>query len=319
MQRDEFWERLQRREPWDMVVIGGGATGLGASVDAAARRYRTLLLEAHDYAKGTSSRSTKLVHGGVRYLAEGDIRLVREALHERGLLLRNAPHLVHDLKFVVPAYSWWSNPFYGAGLKLYDLLAGRRGFGASRAVGKSAALRLIPTLEPRGLHGAIVYHDGQFDDARLAITLLRTLLDLGGTALNYAPVVGLMKSGDRTVGVIVRDAESGAEAEVPARVVVNATGVFVDQVRRLDEPGAAPLVRPSQGAHLVLDREFLPGDAALMVPKTDDGRVLFAIPWHGRTLVGTTDTPIEEASLEPRPLAAEVAFLPRARRSLPDP
>jgi glycerol-3-phosphate dehydrogenase len=311
MERALVLEQIGRPEPWDLVVIGGGATGLGAAVDAAARGYRTLLLEAHDYAKGTSSRSTKLIHGGVRYLAEGDIALVREALRERGLLRRNAPHLVNDRAFVVPAYSIWSRPYYGLGLKVYDLLAGRSDLGGSRMLSRAEALARVPTLEPEGLRGGILYHDGQFDDARLAITLLRTLFDLGGLALNYAPVTALLKQGGKIAGVVARDAETGAEHAVAARAVINATGVFVDSIRRLDDPATGVLVTPSQGAHLVLDRAFLPGDAALMIPRTDDGRVLFAIPWHDRTLLGTTDTAVDRAELEPRPLAQEVEFLLR--------
>jgi glycerol-3-phosphate dehydrogenase len=311
MPRAELLERIRDREPWDIVVIGGGATGLGAAVDAAARRYRTLLLEAFDYAKGTSSRSTKLVHGGVRYLAAGDIVLVREALHERGLLRHNAPQLVHERAFVVPSYSWWSGPYYGLGLKLYDLLAGRLNLGGSRLISRAQALDRIPTLEPEGLRGGVLYHDGQFDDARLAITLMRTLIDLGGTALNYAPVIRLLKHDGRISGVVARDLETGQEHEITARAVVNATGVFVDALRQLDDPAVPALVEPSQGAHLVLDRAFLPGDSALMVPKTDDGRVLFAIPWHNRTLIGTTDTLVDQAALEPRALPREVEFLLR--------
>jgi glycerol-3-phosphate dehydrogenase len=311
MERAAIVERIRSRDPWDMVIIGGGATGLGAAVDAAARRYRVLLLEAHDYAKGTSSRSTKLVHGGVRYLAEGDISLVREALHERGLLCKNAPHLVHERAFVVPSYSFWGRPYYGLGLKVYDVLAGGQTLGGSRTLSRAEAIARVPTLEPQGLRGGVLYHDGQFDDARLAITLLRTLLDLGGTALNYAPVTALIKRGGRLSSVVARDSETGEELTIDAGAVINATGVFVDSIRRLDDPEASLLVTPSQGTHLVLDRAFLPGDAALMVPKTDDGRVLFAIPWHDRTLIGTTDTKVDRTAVEPRPLADEVEFLLR--------
>jgi glycerol-3-phosphate dehydrogenase len=296
-------------ETWDLLVIGGGASGLGTALEAATRGHRTLLLEAHDYAKGTSSRSTKLVHGGVRYLAQGNVSLVREALRERGLLRRNAPHLVRDLGFVVPAYTWWSAPFYGLGLGLYDLLAGRLGLGRSRFLDKSAALRHTPTLQPKGLRGGILYFDGQFDDARLAVTLLRTLEDHGGTALNYAPVVGLLKEGGRVVGARFRDAETGQDHEVRARAVVNATGVWVDEVRRLDDPQVRPMLSPSQGSHVVVDRRFLPGDSAVMIPRTDDGRVLFAVPWQGRVVIGTTDTPVPQASFEPRPLEEEIEFI----------
>lgn len=308
--RDGMLQRVaEASAPWDIVIVGGGATGLGAAVDAAARGYSTLLLERDDFACGTSSRSTKLVHGGIRYLRTGDIGLVREALRERGLLMQNAPHLVTNLSFVVPAYVWWESPFYGAGLKLYDLLAGEMGLGPSRILSVEETIRAIPTLEREGLRGGVVYHDGQFDDSRLAITLLLTLGDRGGAAINRMPVEGLLRRGGRVAGVMARDAESGRAYEIPARVVINATGVFCDAVRRLDEPGTAPLVAPSQGAHIVLDRSFQPGASAILVPQTDDGRVLFAVPWHERVVVGTTDTPVEVATPDPRPLEEEIDFL----------
>lgn len=304
--RADLLDRLRGGEPWDVAIIGGGATGLGAAVDAAARGHRTVLLEAHDFAKATSSRSTKLVHGGVRYLARGEIGLVREALHERGLLLKNAPHLAHERDFLVPAYRWWSKPYYGIGLKAYDWLAGRLGLGRSRIVGRDEALRLTPTLEPASLRGGVVYRDGQFDDARLALALARTALDRGATVLNYVPVEGFLREGGRIAGVEARDAESGETFAVRSRVVINATGVFADALRRLDEPGSRPILRPSQGAHVVLDRSFLPGETAVLVPETDDGRVMFAIPWQGRVLVGTTDSPVQATPLDPRPLDAEI-------------
>jgi len=307
--RTENLERLHDRSPWDVVVIGGGATGLGSAVDAAARGYRTLLLEALDFAHGTSSRSTKLIHGGVRYLAQGNVPLVREALRERGLLLRNAPHLVHRRDFVVPAYRWLDLPYYGIGLKAYDWLAGSLSLGKSRWVRPAAVVERIPTIRSHGLHGGIVYTDGQFDDARLAITLARTFADLGGTALNYVAVTDFTKRNGRIVGLVAHDAETGEEIRIETRAVINAAGVYVDSLRRLDDPAASALVTPSQGAHLVLDRSFLPGQSALLVPRTDDGRVLFAIPWHGIVLVGTTDTPVTDVAIEPRPLHEEVAYL----------
>jgi glycerol-3-phosphate dehydrogenase len=309
MARQDRWKQLSDTGHWDVIVIGGGATGLGTATDAATRGYRTLLVEAHDFAKGTSSRSTKLVHGGVRYLAQGNVALVYEALRERGRLRRNAPHLVHSLAFVVPGYTWWSNPWYGAGLMLYSLMAGSLGLGWSRLIGRDEALRLAPTLEPQGLRGGVVYYDGQFDDARLAIALVRTLEDWGGTALNYAPVTGLLKEGSRVVGVTIRDEESGTTYDVRGRAVVNATGVYVDAIRKMDDAAAPAIVSPSQGIHVVLDRSFLPGDHAIMIPKTDDGRVLFAVPWHDRVVVGTTDTEVQDAPMEPRPLAEELDFL----------
>jgi glycerol-3-phosphate dehydrogenase len=300
---------MSRHEPWDVVVIGGGATGAGVALDAVTRGYSVLLLERHDFGKGTSSRSTKLVHGGVRYLAQGNIHLVWEALHERGLLLKNAPHVVHDLPFVVPAYHWSDKPIYGLGLTIYDLLAGRLRIGRTQLLSRQEALRRLPTLQPHGLRGGIVYHDGQFDDTRLLIDLLRTSAQDGAVVLNYAPVVELLSEGGRITGVVARDEESGREIRATARVVINATGAFCDGVRHLADPKAPPLVSPSQGTHVVLARSWLPGNDALLVPKTPDGRVLFAIPWHGHTLVGTTDVPIPAVSAEPRPTDAEIDFI----------
>ncbi len=294
---------------WDVLVVGGGATGLGCAVDAAARGLKVLLLEGHDFAKGTSSRSTKLVHGGVRYLKQGNVSLVLEALHERGRLCRNANHLVHHLAFIVPNYHWWEGPFYGIGMKVYDQLAGRLGLEPSRMLGREETLRRLPNLEPEGLKGGVVYYDGQFDDARLAVNLMQTIFDLGGLAANYCPVTGLVKKDGFVTGARARCAETGAEFEVEARAVINATGVFCDAVRRMDEAGAAKMVAPSQGVHLVVPREFLPGDSAVMIPHTDDGRVLFAVPWHDRVILGTTDTPVAEAVLEPRALEEEVGFI----------
>jgi len=298
-----------RSEPWDLVIVGGGATGLGCAVDAASRGYRTLLLEQEDFAKGTSSRSTKLVHGGVRYLKQGNVSLVLEALKERGLLLKNAPHLVHDLPFVVPNYTWWEGPYYGIGLKMYDLLAGRSGFGRSKHLSREETIEHIPTIEPDGLDGGVIYYDGQFDDARLAVNLAQTAAEQGGVLLNYVRVTGLLKDGDEIAGVRAVDQETGRAYDVAARAVINATGAFTDGIRRMDDPTAKPMIVPSQGVHVVLDRSFLPGDSAIMVPKTDDGRILFAIPWYDRVLVGTTDTPVHEVSLEPRPLEEEIRFL----------
>jgi glycerol-3-phosphate dehydrogenase len=310
MNRSAMLERLAtEREPWDVVVVGGGATGLGVAVDAASRGYRTALLEQNDFAKGTSSRSTKLIHGGVRYLRQGNVSLVLEALRERGVLRRNAPQLVHDIPFVVPSYDWWESPFYGIGLRLYDLLAGKEGFGASRLLSKAETLEHLPTLETEGLRGGVLYYDGQFDDARLAVTLARTAVDHGAAVVNYLAVVGLLKDDGIVGGVEACDRESGRELAIRGKVVVNATGAWSDSLRRIDDASAEAIMRPSQGVHIVLDRRFHPGDAAIMVPHTDDGRVLFAIPWHGRVVVGTTDTPIDEAPLEPRPLPEELEFL----------
>ncbi|PAW86375.1 MAG: FAD-dependent oxidoreductase [Pedosphaera sp. Tous-C6FEB] len=300
---------LEQPTLWDVLVIGGGATGLGVAVDAAARGLKTALVEQSDFAKGTSSRSTKLIHGGFRYLKQGNIALVRESLHERGLLLRNAPHLVRPLSFVVPCYKWWEAPYYGIGLKLYDWFAGELGLGPSRHLSRGETQERLPNLKPAGLRGGIRYHDGQFDDARLAIALAQTAATLGASVVNYVRVVSLLKQNRRVVGARVCDTESGKDFPIHARVVVNATGVFSDSVRRMDAPDAPPVIAASQGAHLVLSREFLGGDTAIMVPRTDDGRVLFVIPWHDRVLVGTTDTAVSETPLEPRPLAGEIQFL----------
>lgn len=311
MDRAATLERLKRTSHgWDLIVVGGGATGVGIALDAAARGHDVALLEGGDFGKGTSSRSTKLIHGGVRYLQQGNVPLVLEALRERGILRANAPHLVHDLPFVVPNYRWWEAPFYGVGMRVYDAMAGKYGFGSSRNLTREETLERIPNLEDDDLRGGVVYHDGQFDDARLLIALARTAHAQGAALLNYAPVTGLLKDAEGFVGgVVFRDEESGEALEARAKVVVNATGVFTDAVRRMDDASAKPIVRASQGVHIVLPRRFLAGDAAIMVPHTDDGRVLFAIPWLDRVLVGTTDTPLDDVSLEPRALPEEVDFL----------
>lgn len=312
MKRSQTIKQLesQPNQEWDVVVIGGGATGLGAGVDAAARGYKTLLVEQHDFAKGTSSRSTKLVHGGVRYLAQGDVNLVLEALHERGLMMENAPHLVKNQQFLIPNYDWWDGPFYTVGLKVYDMMAGKLGLGPSVHIDKETTMENIPNLQEEGLRGGVIYHDGQFDDSRLAINLAQTITDNRGFVINYMKVTGLLKSDDGMVeGVVIVDQETGKAYPVKAKAVVNATGVFVDQVNLLDDPKSKPLVVPSQGVHLVLDKSFLQSEYAIMIPKTSDGRVLFAVPWHGKVVVGTTDTPMENASLEPRALAEEIEFI----------
>jgi glycerol-3-phosphate dehydrogenase len=308
--RAELLQRLDDdSSPWDIIVIGGGATGLGAAVDAVSRGYRTLLLEQGDFASRTSSRSTKLIHGGVRYLQQGNLALVREALRERHTLLQNAPHLVYDTPFVIPLYRWWERPFYGIGMALYDLLSGAHGLKHSRHLSREETIDLIPTVRRQNLRGGIVYHDGQFDDARLAICLARTVTDLGGTPLNYMRVSGIAVKSGQINTVTAIESESGREYELSGRAVINATGVLCDQVRRMDEPECSPLITVSQGAHLVLDRSFLPGNCAVMVPHTDDGRVFFAIPWQGHVIVGTTDTPIDTVTPEPVPLPDEIDFL----------
>ena len=309
--RPEMLERVRNTpEVFDIVVVGGGATGVGVAIDAASRGFSVALVEQSDFGKGTSSRSTKLIHGGVRYLQQGNIPLVVEALKERGILRGNAPHLVHDLPFVVPNYAWWEAPFYGIGMKVYDALAGKYGFGPSRVLSTEATIERLPTIEVEGLRGGVIYHDGQFDDARLLIHMAMTAVGQGAVLLNYARVVGLRKNGEGYVdGVSLRDEETGQLFDLGGRVVVNATGVFTDQVRRMDEPDATPMIQPSQGVHVVLDKSFLPGDSAIMVPHTDDGRILFAIPWQDRVVVGTTDTPVDDPSLEPVPFDEEVSFI----------
>lgn len=300
----------QNSQPWDVVVIGGGATGLGAALEAVTRGYRTLLLEQADFAKSTSSKSTKLVHGGVRYLAEGDVALVREASIERGRLLKNAPHLVRNLSFVIPVFSWWESLKYTIGLKLYDRMAGRLSLGRSQHISKTEALQRLSTLEPQRLKGGVLYHDGQFDDSRLAINLAQTICEKGGTVLNYVRVTGICKdTRGRINGVKAQDTVGGMPLRVDARAVINATGVFTDDILQLDNPGARKSVVASQGVHLVLDASFLPGHNALMIPKTSDGRVLFIVPWHDKVVAGTTDTLVNYITLEPHALEQEISFI----------
>lgn len=311
MTRDEMIRRIrQRSDAWDIAIIGGGATGVGVALDAASRGYDVVLVERADFGKGTSSRSTKLVHGGVRYLEQGNISLVMGALKERGILRKNAPHLVHDLAFVVPTYDWWEGPFYGIGLRVYDVLAGKYGFGRSENLSREETLQRIPTLKTEGLRGGVGYFDGQFDDARLLINLVQTAAEQGATLANYVEATALLRNGDDIVnGIAARDFETGETLRIDAKVVINATGPFSDTIRRMADPAAEAMIAPSQGVHLVLDRSFLPGDTAIMVPHTSDGRVMFAIPWHGHTLVGTTDTALPEAPIDPRPMEQEIDFI----------
>ncbi|MDP4222390.1 MAG: glycerol-3-phosphate dehydrogenase/oxidase [Bacteroidota bacterium] len=312
MDRNSMIRNLQNNlsRQWDVIVIGGGATGLGVAFDATTRGYKTLLLEQSDFTKGTSSRSTKLVHGGVRYLAQGDILLVTEALHERGLMLKNAPHLTANQEFVIPVYTLWDVILYTAGLKFYDLLAGRLSMGKSYFINRKKAIERLPLIKTDGLRGGIVYHDGQFDDSRMGITLARACVANGGTVLNYFRVTGLIKDGsNRITGVQAKDTESGEEYNISAKLVINASGVFADEIHRMDNPSSRPTIRPSQGVHIVIDSSFLGSRSAIMIPKTDDGRVLFAIPWYGKVVVGTTDTPLDKISLEPTALESEVNFI----------
>jgi len=312
-QRNDLLARLNRQQTHDLAIIGGGATGLGVALDAALRGLSVVLLESHDFAKGTSSRATKLVHGGVRYLAQGNIALVSEALHERTNLLHNAPHLAQPLPFVMPSYQWWETPFYGVGLKAYDLLAGKAGLGATEFLNVAQTRRLLPTVNPQHLCGGVKYWDGQFDDARLALVLARTAASHGALLVNYCEAQGLLHEAGRVAGVRCRDTETGQAMDVRARCVVNATGVWVDALRQQDSEACGrvsqPIVAPSQGVHLVVDREFFPGDHALLVPKTADGRVLFAVPWLGKVILGTTDTPRHDLAREPEPFTEEIAFI----------
>lgn len=310
MNRNSHLKKVKnKKKPWDIIIIGGGASGLGAAVDAASRGYRTLLLEKNDFAKGTSSRSTKLVHGGVRYLQNGDISLVIEALKERGIMRKNAPHLVQDLSFVIPSYDWWNSPFYGIGLKIYDMMAGNLGLGPSTLLDREETINLIPNVKKKGLRGGVIYHDGQFDDARMAISLAQTAENHGASLINYCGVTSLIKDGDMITGVTAQDEFSGEEFNILAKVVINATGVFSDQIIQMDQPGSRKLIVPSQGVHIVLDKSFLNGPHAIMVPHTTDGRVLFAVPWNDYVVVGTTDTQIEQTLEEPIALEEEIAFI----------
>ncbi|TLP70526.1 glycerol-3-phosphate dehydrogenase/oxidase [Maribacter sp. ACAM166] len=301
---------LENETDWDLIIIGGGATGLGIAMDGVTRGYKTLLVEQSDFAKGTSSRSTKLVHGGVRYLAQGNIDLVREALYERGLLLKNAPHLTKNQSFIIPSYSWWNAIFYTTGLKVYDFLSGKLSLGNSSFLTKSKTLQRIETIRRDKLKGGVVYQDGQFDDARLAVNIAQTCLEKGATLLNYFKVTDLLKKDNGSIrGVAVTDRETDRTYTLNGKVIINATGVFADDILKLDNPKGKNMIRPSQGIHLVLDSTFLPGKDAIMIPKTDDGRVLFLVPWHGKVVVGTTDTLIDEHSIEPRALEKEIDFI----------
>jgi len=308
--RESLINQLKTDQNWDVIIIGGGATGLGIALDSTTRGYKTLLLEQVDFAKGTSSRSTKLVHGGVRYLAQGNIDLVREALYERGLMLKNASHLVSNQSFIIPNYKWWDTVFYTVGLKVYDFLSGKLSFGKSVRIKKSETISRLSTLETEKLKGGVVYHDGQFDDSRLAVNIAQSCIENGATVLNHFRVEELLKNENGLVnGVVANDMESDIAYSVNAKVVINATGVFTDEILKMDDATAKNRIRPSQGIHLVFDKSFLPGNDAIMIPKTDDGRVLFLVPWHDKVVVGTTDTLLDSHSLEPKPLETEVDFI----------
>ncbi len=309
MNRAAEIEKLTRQQKYDIIIIGGGATGLGCAVDAASRGYKTLLLEKYDFAKGTSSRATKLVHGGVRYLVQGNIRLVREALFERGRLLQNAPHVCHVLPFVVPTYRWWHKYYYGSGLWVYEFLSGKLSLGKTSLLSPQKTLEQLPGLSRIKLCGGILYYDGQFDDSRLAINLAQTATEQGATVINYCGVNGFLKTGGKITGVKAIDEIGNQSFEIQASAIINATGVFADEVLQMAEGHEEKTISPSQGIHLVVEKHFFEGDAGMMIPKTDDGRVLFAIPWHDKLLLGTTDTPVQEITTEPRPLKEEVDFV----------
>ncbi len=295
---------------WDIVIVGGGATGLGAAVDAASRGFKVVLLEQSDFTKATSSRSTKLVHGGVRYLAQGDVSLVIEALRERGLMKKNAPHLVKDQRFIIGNYKWWEKPFYTIGLIVYDILAGKKGLGSSLPMSKKSVLNEIPQMNQNGLRGGVVYHDGQFDDSRMGINLMQTAIEHGAIVLNYVKVTGLVKNEkQRIAGVRAEDLVTGQKYSLKTKAVINATGIFVDDLMKMDAPEKENIVRPSQGVHLVVDKSFLGSNTAIMIPKTSDGRVLFGVPWHDKVVLGTTDTPLKEFVLEPKALDEEIEFI----------
>jgi len=300
---------LQNQPEWDFIIIGGGATGLGTALDAASRGFKTLLVEQSDFAKGTSSRSTKLVHGGVRYLAQGDIALVKHALKERGLMEQNAPHLVNKEEFIIPCYDWFSILKYLTGLTLYDWLAGKYSFGKSKFLSKAEVIKHMPGVKEKGLKGGISYYDGKFDDARLAVNIAQTATEHGATLINYMKVTNLLKNGKTVTGIETIDTLTGEQFKISGKIIINATGVFVDDILKMNNPQSKKMVRPSQGVHLVLDKRFLNSESALMIPRTSDGRVLFAVPWHNHLLVGTTDTPLKEHSLEPRALKKEVDFI----------
>ena len=301
--------RRAPRGAFDFIIIGGGATGLGIAIDAASRGFRTVLLEQSDFAKVTSSRSTKLVHGGVRYLQKGDVSLVWEALHERGRLHRNAPHLVKDQRFIIANYQWWEKPFYTIGLTMYDLLAGKLSLGRSLPMSRKQVVKAVPQIIQKGLRGGVVYHDGQFDDSRLAINLMQTATEQSAVTVNYAKVTALLKNDGKVSGVTVHDELNDESYDLKGKCVINATGIFVDSIIQMDNKEKKPMVRSSQGIHLVVDRSFLGGDDAIMIPKTSDGRVLFGVPWYNRVILGTTDTPVREFTMEPRPLADEIEFI----------
>ncbi len=310
MDRNIFLKRIEDKDQiWDLIIIGGGATGLGVALDASSRGLKTLLLERNDFASGTSSRSTKLAHGGVRYLAQGNLSLVKEALKERGLMLQNAPHLVHMLPFIIPSYKWWEKFYYGVGLKIYDWMAHHFRIGKTELITTGKIKRLFNNLDLKNLNGGVIYYDGQFDDARLALNIAQTSAENGATLLNYFKVTNLEKKNEKISGVVAKDLETEKIYTLQSKTVINATGVFADSILSLGHKAAKPIIKVSQGIHLVLKREFLESEEALMIPKTSDGRVLFVVPWKDYLLVGTTDTPMSKPETHPKALDEEIQFI----------
>ena len=320
MNRDLNIKKLSEKEiKWDIIIIGGGASGLGAAVDSASRGFKTLLVEKSDFAKGTSSRSTKLIHGGVRYLQNGDISLVIEALKERGVLKKNAPHLIKKISFIIPSYNWWSNSFYGIGLKIYDMMAGKLGLGKSTILNKEETLKLIPNVKKKDLIGGVIYHDGQFDDSRMAISLAITAEKKGATLLNYFEVTNIKKKNKLINGIIVRNKINNKIYEIEGKVIINATGVFSDEIIKMDSVNRKKMIKPSQGVHIVLDQKFLKSQHAILIPHTSDGRVLFAVPWNNYVILGTTETQLNQIIDEPVALKEEIEFiLKNARKFMAD-
>ncbi|WP_136666802.1 glycerol-3-phosphate dehydrogenase/oxidase [Flavobacterium sp. H122] len=309
MNRESQISKLQSQTDYDIIIIGGGATGLGCAVDASTRGYKTLLLEKYDFAKGTSSRATKLVHGGVRYLAQGNIRLVREALFERGRMLRNAPHVCKKMAFVMPSYHWYDKLFYGTGLWIYEFLSSKLSLGETKFLSKKKTLEYLPDINPKGLSGGVLYYDGQFDDSRLAVNLAQTAVENGAAVINYCGVIDFVKENGKIIGVVAKDEFSGEEFVLKAKSIINATGVFADELLHKAENTDSNTIAPSQGIHLVVDKHFFKGGTALMMPKTEDGRVFFVIPWHDKLILGTTDTPVKDVAFEPKPLDEEINFV----------
>jgi glycerol-3-phosphate dehydrogenase len=309
IKRSDLLNKIKDTKQFDVVIIGGGAVGLGAGLDASSRELKTLVIEKYDFAKGTSSRSTKLLHGGVRYLAQLHFNLVKDSLREKERLYNNAPHLTKDCEFIIPCYKYFDMLFYRAGLFLYDVLAGFPKGHTSGFLSKAALIKKYPNIKQQGLVGGIVYHDGIFDDARLALSLSRSIIALKSFAINYCEAIDFIKENGKIVGVVVKDRLSGEEFTVSSSCVLNATGIFSDEIRNIDQPNSPAIVQQAQGVHIVVDKKHFNSAESLLIPKTDDGRVLFTVPWHGEVLVGTTDTKVEESKIEPVAFKEEINFI----------